>query len=137
MGRYIEKLPPLISVKGIRIFLGHARFYRSFIKDFSKIAKPLSNILVQGVSFEFDKQCNQAFYTLKEKLVSVLIVVTIDWKLPFEIICDVSDYDVGAVLRPKNDRVFYSIYYASRTLSEAQLNYATTKNRTIGYSVCF
>ena len=50
----IEKLLPLSSVKGIRSFLGHTEFYRRFIKDFSKIAKPLSNLLVQGAPFEFD-----------------------------------------------------------------------------------
>ena len=50
----IEKLPPPSSVKGIRSFLGHAGFYRRFIKDFSKIAEPFSNLLVQGTPFEFD-----------------------------------------------------------------------------------
>ena len=50
----IEKLLPPSSMKGIRSFLGHTRFYKRFIKDFSKIAKPLSNLLVQGASFEFD-----------------------------------------------------------------------------------
>ena len=105
--------------------MGHAGFYRRFIKDFSKIAKPLSNLLVQGVSFEFDEQCNQALCTLKEKLVSTPTVVTLDWELPFELMCDASDYAVGAVLGQKNDRVFYAIYYTSRMLNEAQINYAT------------
>ena len=50
----IEKLPPPSSVKGIRSFLGHAGFYRRFIKDFSRIKKPLSSLLVQGTPFEFD-----------------------------------------------------------------------------------
>ena len=63
----IEKLPPPSSVKGIRCFLGHARFYKRFIKDFSKIAKPLSNLLVQGAPFEFDNQCMQAFLFMKDK----------------------------------------------------------------------
>ena len=63
----IEKLLPPSSVKGIRSFLGHARFYMRFIKDFSKITKPLSNLLVQGATFEFDDQCLQAFLFLKKK----------------------------------------------------------------------
>ena len=75
-GRGIEvdkaKIPPLSLVKGIRSFLGHAGFYSRFIKDFSKIAKPLSNLLVQGAPFEFDDQCLKAFLFLKEKLVSTL-----------------------------------------------------------------
>ena len=74
----IEKLPPQSSVKGIRSFLGHAGFYRRFINDFSKIAKPLSNLLVQGAPFKFDDQCMQAFLFLKEKLVSAPIVVAPD-----------------------------------------------------------
>ena len=88
----IEKLPPPFLVKGIRSFLGHAGFYRRFIKDFSKIAKPLLNLLVQGALFKFDDKCMQAFLVLKEKLVSEPIVVAPDWDLPFE-----SDYVIGAV----------------------------------------
>ena len=74
----IKKLPPPSSVKGIRIFLGHAGFYRRFIKDFSWIAKSLSNLLVQGTPFEFDEQCVRAFSILKDKLVSAPIVVAPD-----------------------------------------------------------
>ena len=95
----IEKLPPLSSVKGIRSFLGHVGFYRRFIKDFSQIAKPLSNLLAQETPFVFYEQCLQAFSNLKDKLVSTPIVVAPDWDLPFELICDASDYAIGAMLR--------------------------------------
>ena len=105
----IEKLPPPLSVKGIRSFLGHARFYRHFIKDFSRIAKPLSNLLVQGTPFEFDEQCVQAFSVLKDKLVSTPIVVAPDWDLPFQLMCDASDYAIGAVLGQKRERIFQVI----------------------------
>ena len=115
----IEKLPPPTSVQGIRSFLGHAGFYRRFIKDFFKIAKPLSNLLMHGVVFTFDEQCKQAFMTLKGKLISAPIVVTPDWASPFELMCDASDFAVGAVLGQKKDKVFRAIYYASRTLNEA------------------
>ena len=74
----IEKLLPPSSVKGIRSFLCHVGFYRRFIKDFSKIAKPLSNLLVQGAPFEFDDQCLKAFLFLKENLVSTPIVIAPD-----------------------------------------------------------
>ena len=70
----IKKLPPPPSVKGIRSFLGHAGFYRRFIKDFSKIAKPLSNLLVQGAPFEFDDQCMQEFLFSKENLCQHLLL---------------------------------------------------------------
>ena len=123
----IEKLPPPSSVKGIQSFLGHARFYRRFIKDFSQIAKPLSNLLVQGIPFEFDSQCLHAFSVLKDKLISAPIAVAPDWSFPFELMCDANDFAIGAVLGQKREKIFQVIYYASRTLNDAQLNYATTE----------
>ena len=99
----IKMVPPLSSVKGIRSFQGHAGFYKRFIKDFSKIAKPLSNFLIQGVPFEFDNQCMQAFWFLKEKLVSAPILVALDWDLPFKLMCDASDYAMRAVLGQKRE----------------------------------
>ena len=133
----IEKLLPSSSVKGIRSFLGYAGFYRRFIKDFSKIAKPLSNLLVQGEPFEFDDQCLQAFLFLKQKLVSAPIVVASDWNLPFELMYDASNYAIGAVLGQKRDITFQVIYYASRTLNDAPLNYATTEKELLAIVFVF
>ena len=133
----IEKLLPPSSVKGIRSFLGHAGFYRRFIKDFSKIAMSLSNLLVQGAPFDFYDQCLQAFLFLKQKLVSTPIVVAPDWILPFELMCDVSDYVIGAVLGQKRDRTFQVIYYASWTLNDAQLNYATIEKKLLAIVFVF
>ena len=93
-----EKMLPPTSVKGVLSFLGHTSFYRRFIQDFSKVSKPLSNLLMQGVSFEFNEPCMNAFELLKKKLTSASIVVTLDWNLPFELMCDESDFVVGAVL---------------------------------------
>ena len=133
----IEKLPPPSSVKGIRSFLGHAGFYRRFIKDFSQIAKPLSNLLVQGTPFEFNAQCLRAFSVLKDKLVSAHIVVAPDWSFPFELMCDASDFAIGAVLGHKREKIFQVIYYASRTLNDAQLNYATTEKELLAIVFAF
>ena len=133
----IEKLPPPSSVKGIRSFLGHAGFYRRFIKDFSQIAKPLSNLLVQEIPFEFDSQCLHAFLVLKDKLVSAPIVVAPDWSFPFELMCDASDFAIGAVLGQKREKIFQVIYYASRTLNDAQLNYANTEKELLAIVFAF
>ena len=122
-------------MKGIRSFLGHIGFYRRFIKDFSRITKPLSSLLVQGTPFDFDEQCLQAFSVLKYKLVSSPIVIAPDWDLPFKLMCDASDYAIEAMLGQKRERIFQVIHYASRTLNDAQLNYATTEKRAIGH--CF
>ena len=94
----IEQLPPPVNIKGIRSFLGHAGFYWRFIKDFSKIARPLTNLLAKDAPFEFIDECLNAFHTLKKALISVPIIQPPDWSLPFEIMCDASDYVVGAVL---------------------------------------
>ena len=88
----IEQLPPPTNVKGVRSFLGHAGFYRRFIKDFSRIARPLTNLLAKDTPFNFDEECLVAFYTLKKSLISEPIIPPPDWKLPFEIMCDASDY---------------------------------------------
>ncbi|XP_062094143.1 uncharacterized protein LOC133800207 [Humulus lupulus] len=133
----IENLPPPISVKGVRSFLGLARFYKRFIKDFSKISKPLSALLMNGAQFNFDDACKSAFNTLKEKLITAPIVVPPNWELPFELMCDASDYAVGAVLGQQVDKVFRTIYYASRTLNDAQLNYATTEKEVLAIVFAF
>ncbi|GKB48447.1 reverse transcriptase domain-containing protein [Tanacetum coccineum] len=94
----IAKLPHPTFVKGIRSFLGHAGFYRRFIQDFSKIACPMTHLLEKESSFIFSTEFREAFETLKKKLTEAPILVAPDWDLPFEIICDASDFAVGAVL---------------------------------------
>ncbi|GJR20612.1 reverse transcriptase domain-containing protein [Tanacetum coccineum] len=94
----ISKLPPPTNVKGIRIFLGHADFYRRFIKDFSKITRLLTKLLEKDTPFEFNDECHKAFNSLKEKLTCTLVIVSPNWNLPFKLMCDASDFVVGAVL---------------------------------------
>ncbi|KAL4302285.1 hypothetical protein GQ457_10G012390 [Hibiscus cannabinus] len=71
----IEKIPPPTNVKGIRSFLGHVGFYRRFIKDFSKISKPMCNLLQQNKLFVFHKVCQNAFEELKMRLIFAPVVV--------------------------------------------------------------
>ncbi|GKB90821.1 reverse transcriptase domain-containing protein [Tanacetum coccineum] len=94
----IAKLPHPTSVKGIRSFLGHAGFYRRFIQDFSKIARPMTHLLEKDTPFIFSKECVESFNILKKKLTEAPILVAPDWDLPFEIMCYASDFAVGAVL---------------------------------------
>ena len=74
----IEKLPSPIMVKGVRSFLGHAGFYRRFIKDFSKISRPLCDLLEKNYAFDFNDNCLQAFNLLKEKLTSAQVIAAPD-----------------------------------------------------------
>ena len=127
----IEKLPPPTSVKGVRSFLGHAGFYRRFIKDFSKITKPLCNLLIKDAPFKITDECLIAFNRLKRELISAPIITAPDWNLPFELMCDASDYAIGAVLGQRKENRLHVVYYASRTLNNAQLNYATTEKELL------
>ena len=94
----IKTLMSPTIVKGIRSFLGHAGFYRRFIKEFSKISKPLCRLLKKDAKFDFDESCRFAFEEIKSRLVSAPIMLTPDWNNEFEIMCDASDYAMGAVL---------------------------------------
>ncbi|XP_062145315.1 uncharacterized protein LOC133852559, partial [Alnus glutinosa] len=127
----ISNLPPPRTVKEVRSFLGHAGFYRRFIQDFSKIARPLCKLLVKEAPFIFDKDCKKAFGALKAILTSTPIIRPPSWGTPFKIMCDASDYAVGAVLGQGIDKLPHVIYYASRTLNDAQLNSSTTEKELL------
>ncbi|XP_004289020.1 PREDICTED: uncharacterized protein LOC101300186 [Fragaria vesca subsp. vesca] len=126
----VRHLPIPTSVRDVRSFLGHAGFYRRFIKDFSKIARPLS-LLQKDVPFHFDAECKEAFERLKTMLTSAPIMAPPDWSLPFELMCDASDYAVGAVLGQRKEQQPYAIYYASRMLNDAQQNYTTIEKELL------
>ena len=123
-------MPPT-TVKGIRSFLGHAGFYRRFIRDFSKIARPLYRLLEKDTKFYFDDSSHKAFEEIKSRLVEASIMAKPDWNREFEIMCDASDFTMGAVLGQKYEKVFKSIYYASKTFNEAQENYSTTEKEML------
>ncbi|CAN6695146.1 unnamed protein product [Malus baccata var. baccata] len=107
------------------------RLLRRFIKDFSKISNPLCRLLQKDVAFDFNEECEKAFNHLKEMLTSAPIIVPPDWSHPFELMCDASDYALGAVLGQRKEKRPHVIYYASRTLNDAQLNYSTTEKELL------
>ena len=115
----IMKLPPPTCVKEVRQFLGHAGFYRRFIKDFSKLARPMCELLAKDVKFTWDDRCQRCFDELKRLLTTAPIVRAPNWNLPFEVMCDASDQAIGAVLGQRDEGKAYVIYYASKTLNEA------------------
>ena len=92
-------MPPT-TVKCVRRFLGHAGFYR-FIKDFSKIVRSLCKLLEKDVVFSFDEAYIKGFNEIKKRLISTAIMSAPDWTLPFEIMCDASDYAIRVVLRQR------------------------------------
>ncbi|GKB40064.1 reverse transcriptase domain-containing protein [Tanacetum coccineum] len=133
----IAKLPHPTTVKGIRSFLGHAGFYRRFIQDFLKIARPMTRLLEKDTPFFFSKECIEAFQTLKKKLTEAPILVAPDWDLPFELMCDASDFAIGAVLGQRKTKHFQPIHYASKTMTDAQAHYTTTKKKLLAVVYAF
>ena len=118
----IFNLPTPKCVKDIRSFLGHAGFYRRFIRYFNAIARPLCNLLAKDVPFAWSQACEDAFDKLKTRLVSPPIMRSPNWELPFEIMCELP---IGAVLGQREDKKAFVIYYASKTLDSTQSSYTT------------
>ncbi|GJY56906.1 reverse transcriptase domain-containing protein [Tanacetum coccineum] len=133
----IAKLPHPTTVKGVRSFLGHAGFYGQFIKDFSKISRPMTHLLKKNTPFIFFDDCIQAFQTLKKKLTEALILIAPDWDLPFELMCDASDFAIGAVLGQRHEKHFRPIHYASKTMNEAESHYTTTEKEMLAVVYAF
>src|SRR4051794_5896031 len=132
----IERMPYPRDIKGIRSFLGHDGFYRRFIKDFSKTSRPLTNLLQKDSPFVFDEDCKEAFEVLKNALITTPIVQPPDWNFPFEIMCDASDFAVGAVLGQMVYKKLNFIHYASKTLDSAQKELCYYRDGILGSGVC-
>nr|GEV07583.1 reverse transcriptase domain-containing protein [Tanacetum cinerariifolium] len=121
----IAKLPHPTTIKGVRSFLGHAGFYHRFIQDFSKIARPMTHLLKKETPFVFFKECIDAFDTLKKKLTKAPILVVPDWNLPFELMCDASDYALAVI----SDR---GTHFCNDQFTRVMIKYGRTvgENRT-------
>ncbi|GJZ71959.1 reverse transcriptase domain-containing protein, partial [Tanacetum coccineum] len=117
----IAKLPHPTTVKGVRSFLGHAGFH----------------LLEKETPFVFSHDCNDAFETLKKKLTEAPILVVLDWNLPFELMCDASDFAIGTVLGQRKTKHFQPIHYASKTMTEAQIHYTTTEKKMLAVVYAF
>ena len=115
----IKTLKPPTTIKGIKSFLGHDGFYRRFIKDFSKISRPLCRLLEKDANFDFDESCRYAFEEIKSRLVTSPIMLKPDRNNDFEIMCDANDYAIGAVLGQRTEKIFKAIYYVSKIFNEA------------------
>ncbi|GKD11006.1 reverse transcriptase domain-containing protein [Tanacetum coccineum] len=145
----IAKLPHPTTVKAfqtlkkklteapILIAPDYAGFYRRFIKDFSKISRPMTHLLEKNTPFIFSNECIQAFETLKKKLTEASILIALDWDLPFELMCDASDFAIGAVLGQHHEKQFRPIHYAIKTMTEAELHYTTTEKEMLAVVYAF
>ena len=127
----ITHLPSPKLVREVRSFLGHAGFYRRFIKDFSAISRPLCNLLIKDTPFEWTQACQKSFEKLIDLLNLAPIIQSPDWNLPSKLMCDASDYVIGVVLGQRKEGKPHVIYYTSRTLNSAQMNYTTTEKELL------
>jgi hypothetical protein len=132
----IRQLPPPTMWRGFIVFW-HAGFYRRFIQNFSQIAQPLVHLLAKDALFIFMAEWLPSFHTLKKALVSAPVIRPPDRHLPFEIMCDASDYAVGAVLDQSKDKKHYPISYAGKTLTGPQLSYATMEKELLAVVFAF
>jgi hypothetical protein len=89
------------------------------------------HLVAKDAMFVFTEECLQSFHTLKKALISAPVIQPLDWHLPFEIMCDASDYAVGAVLGRSKDKKYYAISYAGKTLTRPQLNYDTMEKELL------
>nr|GFA46517.1 DNA-directed DNA polymerase [Tanacetum cinerariifolium] len=105
----IAKLPHPTIVKGVRSFLGHVGFYRRFIQNFSKNSRPMTHLLKKNTPFIFSEDCIKAFQMLKKKLTEAPILIAPNWDLPFELMCDASDFAIGAILGQRHEKHFRPI----------------------------
>nr|GEW96620.1 reverse transcriptase domain-containing protein [Tanacetum cinerariifolium] len=106
-------------------------------RDFSKISRPMTNLLEKNAPFVFSDDCVQAFQTLKEKLTKAPILIAPNWDQPFELMCDASDFAIGVVLGQRIENHFRPIHYASITMTEAESNYTTTEKEMLAVVYAF
>jgi hypothetical protein len=123
----IKDLPTPKTQTEVRSFLGHAGYYRRFINFFSKIASPLFVLLMKNVEFKWTNSFQEAFNTLKYQLSTAPILRGPDWTLPFHISSDASDTAIGVVLGQEENHLPYAIYFISKNMTPAELNYTFTE----------
>ncbi|GJT77563.1 reverse transcriptase domain-containing protein [Tanacetum coccineum] len=102
-----------------------------------EVDKAKKDLLEKDTPFEFNDECQKAFESLKEKLTCALVIVSPNWNLPFELMCDASDFAVGDVLVQKDGKNFHPIYFASKTLNQAQQRYTKTKKELMAVVFAF
>nr|GEW56591.1 reverse transcriptase domain-containing protein [Tanacetum cinerariifolium] len=102
-----------------------------------QIARPMTRLLEKDTPFFFSKECVEAFQTLKRKLTEASILMALDWDLPFELMCDASDFVIGVVLGQRQEKHFRPIHYANKTMAKAESNYRTTKKEMLAVVYAF
>jgi hypothetical protein len=127
----VKNFPTPKSVEEVRRFVGLAGYYRRFIPNFSTIASPLTQLFKKDGVFLWTEDCQKAFETLREHLISSPILAFPDFSLPFKLVGDASLVGVGSALVQSQNGREVVIGYTSRTLNKAERNYSTTERECL------
>nr|GEV16820.1 reverse transcriptase domain-containing protein [Tanacetum cinerariifolium] len=122
------------------IVLGHKISKEGIKVDKAKvdvITKLPHPTTVKDTPFLFSKECVEAFQTLKRKLTKAPILIALDWDIPFELMCDASDFAIGAVLGQCQEKHFRPIHYANKTMIEAESKYTTPEKEMLAVVYAF
>ena len=127
------EFPIPLDIRSLRGFLGLTSYYRRFVESYSQLAKPLYHLTQKGVPYRWTPECQQAFNTLKDKLMSAPVLMYPDFEVPFVLETDPSHCGLGAVLAQcQVDGSMRPIAYASRTLQGAEANYPSSELEALG-----
>src|SRR6185369_9810396 len=129
----VQEWPTPKTVRDVQSFLGFANFYRKFIRDYSRISAPLTEITKKEQGFKWEEEEEQAFTTLKERFLSAPMLLMFDPRKPVRVETDASNYALGAILsQPGDDGKWRPTFYHSRKFSGAELNYDVHDKELLG-----
>nr|GEY27237.1 reverse transcriptase domain-containing protein [Tanacetum cinerariifolium] len=138
--RLLEELlnnyPSLSHLPPKELNVEEIKTVKSSIDEPSEL-EPVTLLLEKETPFVFSKDCINAFDTLKKKLTEALILVVPDWNIPFELMCDASDFAIGTVLGQRKTKHFHPIHYASKTMTKAQIHYTTMEKEMLSIVYAF
>jgi hypothetical protein len=128
----IVDLPRPTTVKQMRTVLGHTCYYKKFIKGYAQITTPMEKLLKKDCQFSWTEECQQRFDTLKQKMVTVPILVFLDWTKEFHVHVNASSIALGVVLAQLGlGDIDHPLAFSSKNLSTTEINYTTTKREEL------
>ena len=127
----VKEWPRPTDVHELRQYLGFCNFYRRFVKSYSQIAAPLTTLLKKGVSYVWEAEHESAFQQLKDTLTSAPALLLPNMELPFYVVCDASDFAVGATLMQDHGQGWQPVAYDGRKMISAELSYVTTDKENL------
>ena len=127
----VSELSAPANVSELRSFLGLCGYYRKFVRDFAKIAKPLHRLTEKNKAFIWNNECQTAFDKLKESLTSSPILAHPNFDNTFILDTDASNFAIGAVLSQVNEGQERVVAYASRTLTKSERHYCVTRKELL------